>query len=147
MVEMAVESHGASLLLSWHETCLGSVFGLRLAIGRARASARASHSLRESDSLFLSVKTKIGLSAYFYFHGGDGESRTRVRKHFRETFSERSQCFFTSLQPASIDRHKPQLSRYSPVLPGTRAEFSCIFDAGLQGLQVNLSRHAQLMTD
>jgi hypothetical protein len=37
------------------------------------------------------VKTKIGLSAYFYFHGGDGESRTRVRKHFRETFSERSQ--------------------------------------------------------
>ena len=91
MVEMAVESHGASLLLSWHETCLGSVFGLRLAIGRARASARASHSLREFDSLFLSVKTKIGLSAYFYFHGGDGESRTRVRKHFRETFSERSQ--------------------------------------------------------
>ena len=70
MVEMAVESHGASLLLSWHETCLGSAFGLRLAIGRARASARASHSLREFDSLFLSVKTKIGLSAYFYFHGG-----------------------------------------------------------------------------
>ena len=96
---------------------------------------------------FLSVKTKIGLSAYFYFHGGDGESRTRVRKHFRETFSERSQCFFTSLQPASIDRHKPKLSRCSPVLPGTRTEFSCIFDAGLQGLQVNLSRHAQLMTD
>lgn len=79
--------------------------------------------------------------------GGDGESRTRVRKHFRETFSERSQCFFTSLQPASIDRHKPKLSRCSPVLPGTRTEFSCIFDAGLQGLQVNLSRHAQLMTD
>lgn len=125
-----------------------SVFGLRLAIGRARASARASHSLRRARlSLFLSVKTKIGLSAYFYFHGGDGESRTRVRKHFRETFSERSQCFFTSLQPASIDRHKPKLSRCSPVLPGTRTEFSCIFDAGLQGLQVNLSRHAQLMTD
>ena len=27
---------------------------------------------------------------YFYCHGGDGESRTRVRKHFRRTFSERS---------------------------------------------------------
>ena len=89
------------------------------------------------------VKEEFDASSF----GGDGESRTRVRKHFRETFSERSQCFFTSLQPASIDRHKPKLSRCSPVLPGTRTEFSCIFDAGLQGLQVNLSRHAQLMTD
>ena len=67
MVEMAVESHGASLLLSWHETCLGSVFGLRLAIGRARASARASHSLREFDSLFSIYENKNRPVGLFLF--------------------------------------------------------------------------------
>ncbi len=30
------------------------------------------------------------------FHGGDDGSRTRVRKHFHENFSERSLCFKTS---------------------------------------------------
>jgi hypothetical protein len=32
------------------------------------------------------------------FFGGDDGNRTRVRKHFHETFSERSFCFKISLQ-------------------------------------------------
>jgi len=32
----------------------------------------------------------------FLFFGGDGGSRTHVRKHFRKSFSERSWSFFVS---------------------------------------------------
>ena len=58
---------------------------------RSTGVARFTDMLVEFDSLIPFIEIKIGLLAYFYFYGGDGESRTRVRKHFRETFSERSQ--------------------------------------------------------
>ena len=45
--------------------------------------------------------------------GGDGESRTRVRKHFHRTFSERSQCFKISPPWPPINMLPCQLSRCS----------------------------------
>ena len=90
MVEMAVAAHEAQPLPAWHETCLCSVF----------ASARQSPGQGFSES--LSLATRVQLSAFFLRYdktrlkgglivsGGDGESRTRVLKHFHKNFSERS---------------------------------------------------------
>ena len=61
--------------------------------------------------------------------GGDGENRTRVRKHFHRSFSERSFCFKISLPKTPKSRLFHRLSCYSPMLPGARTEFSCIIDA------------------
>jgi len=49
------------------------------------------HALRVCLSPSISENKKWApVGTHFYFHGGDGESRTRVRKHFQRTFSERS---------------------------------------------------------
>ena len=62
--------------------------------------------------------------------GGDGENRTRVRKHFHRSFSERSFCFRVSLLKTPKSRLFRRLSCYSPMLPGIHIEFSCIVVAG-----------------
>ena len=75
------------------------------------------------------IKKWVLLDPFFYCYGGDGESRTRVRKHFHRNFSERSSCFSVSPFPAPINRLWNQLSRCSSVIPGTLTEFSCMVDA------------------
>lgn len=64
------------------------------------------------------------------YDGGDGENRTRVRKHFHKSFSERSFCFRVSLLKTPKSRLFRRLSCYSPMLPGIHIEFSCIVVAG-----------------
>ena len=50
--------------------------------------------VRLSPPTSAGKKIEVLLLQYLlFFSGGDGESRTRVRKHFHRTFSERSQCF------------------------------------------------------
>lgn len=66
------------------------------------------------------------------YDGGDGENRTRVRKHFHRSFSERSFCFKASHPETPKSRLFHQLSCCSPMLPGIHIEFSCMFDTGIQ---------------
>lgn len=43
-----------------------------------------------SSTLFRHINNKKPPCGGFLLFGGDGESRTRVRKHFHRSFSERS---------------------------------------------------------
>ena len=75
-------------------------------------------------------------------YGGDGESRTRVRKHFHRTFSERSQCFKISPPWPPINMLPCQLSRCS--LRGTENSLQ-VFPYSRRryhGLRVNHGRRA-----
>ena len=60
--------------------------------------------------------------------GGDDGNRTRVRKHFRRTFSERIFCFKISPLKTPRSRLFHQLSRCSLMLPGFHMKFSCMLD-------------------
>lgn len=61
--------------------------------------------------------------------GGDGGSRTHVRKHFRRSFSERSWSFIVSHPCTPVSRLTHPLSYWSSKLLGAHPELSCIIDA------------------
>lgn len=72
-------------------------------------------------------KNDPNISDRFSFGGDDG-NRTRVRKHFRRTFSERIFCFKISPLKTPRSRLFHQLSRCSLMLPGFHMKFSCMLD-------------------
>ncbi len=68
------------------------------------ASAEASQKIKKKENAENSTFS-------FFLSGGDGGSRTHVRKHFHRNFSERSRCFIVSPLLAPTGRLKNQLSR------------------------------------
>lgn len=122
-----------------------SVFGLRLAIGRARASARASHSLRESDSLFPVCENKnrpIGLFLFSWWRWRESNSRPKA---FPQDFlrAQLMICYF-----ASPIAHQQAIRSAISLFPYATENSRKVFlynRCQISGLQVNRSWHAQLM--
>ena len=88
-----------------------------------------THYVGSTPVNFYLRRKKTRLMRVYCVYGGDGGSRTHVRKHFHKTFSERSWCFVVSPLYTPISRLVNQLSRCSLTVPGDPARFSCIVDA------------------